>query len=110
MKQLIEGRVLQYCDILIEALAEPYFSCPASHCNDVKWGVCVENDCTCKHFNGIATKVSDPWDKCYEKAYIRCGLKAEIETKIASRKAKAEVIKAKTNAKAAEVFKAFMNR
>ena len=110
MKHLIEGRTLQWVDILIEANAEPYFTCPGFHDKDVKWGVCVENSHKCKHFNGIATKVDDPYSKCYEKAYIKCSLNAEIETKKASRERLAEKAMVIKCQKAGSALSAFLNR
>jgi hypothetical protein len=113
MKHLIEGRVLQYCDVTIEVLAEPYFTCPA-RCNDIVMGICFENtasrNLTCKYFKGIAAKVEDPYSKCYEKAYVRCGLKSEIDAKRASRKTSADKAMAAKYVKASEAWEAFTNR
>ena len=110
MKHLIEGRVLQYVDILVEVNAEPYFTCPGGYGRGVVQGVCVGNGTICKYFNGIATSVTDPYDKRYEKAYIRCSLKAEIKAKKASRKALAEKAMVIRCANASSMLMAFMNR
>jgi len=114
MKHLIEGRVLQHCDITIEVSAEPYFTCPGLHHKDVKWGSCIENnadnDYVCKYYQGIATKVVDPYSKCYEKGYIKCSLKVEIDAKRSSRKVLATKAMAEKCVEAGDMLSAFINR